>query len=134
MEPITSWTIATVATILVNKGLETAGSKLGEGVVKLTQHLLSLLKQKKPETAAALEQASIELAPQQVTALSQQMEQAAADPEIKQAVDAVAADPNARAVVQGLIQQSGGSGVLNLGKIGVVNTGSVANQTNNINI
>ncbi len=75
MEPITTWSIATIATIIATKGLEKSGEKLGEGVMKLGSHPLGLLKQKAPETATAIEQAPAQLPEQQVTALSQQVEQ-----------------------------------------------------------
>lgn len=126
MDPITSWTIATIATIIATKGLEKAGESLGEGMVTLAGRLLSVLKRKAPETAAALEQAPVQLEQQQVTALSQQVEQAAlADPEVQGAVEDLAANPEARQVVEGLTQiaQSEGSTVINLGKIGIQNLG-----------
>ncbi|PSB30757.1 hypothetical protein [Stenomitos frigidus] len=103
MEPITTWSIATIATIIATKGLEKSGEKLGEGVMKLGSHLLSLLKQKAPETATAIEQAPTQLDEQQATALSQQVEQAAiAHPEVKLAAEALAANPEARQIVEAL--------------------------------
>jgi cytidylate kinase len=102
--------------------LEEPGKKLGEGVVKLGQQLLSLLKHKAPETAAAIEQAPVQLEQQQVAALSQQVERAAiAHPEVKTAAEALAANPEARQMVEELTQiaQSEGSTVINPGKIGI---------------
>jgi hypothetical protein len=103
MEPITTWSIATIATIITTKALEEPGKKLGEGVVKLGGQLLSLLKQKAPDTAAAIEQAPAQLEQQQVTALSQQVEQVAIiHPEVKAAVEALAINPEARQIVEAL--------------------------------
>lgn len=126
MEPITTWSIATIATIIVTKTLEKSGEKLGEGMVKLGNHLLSLLKHKAPETAAEIEQAPIQLEQQQITALSQKVEQVAiAHPEVKIAANALAANPEARQVVKALTQiaRSESSTVINLGKIGIQNLG-----------
>jgi len=61
MEPVTTWSIGTIATIIATKGLEKSGEKLGEGVMKLGSHLLSLLKEKDRETATAIEQAPVQL-------------------------------------------------------------------------
>jgi hypothetical protein len=126
MELITTWSIATIVTIIATKGLEKSGEMMGEGVIKLGQRLLSLLKHKAPETAAAIEQAPVQLEQQQVTALSQQVEQVAmTDPDVKVAAEALALHPQARQIVEALTQvaQSEGSTVINLGKIGVQNLG-----------
>ncbi len=132
MEPITTWSIATIATIIATKALEKPGEKLGEGVVELGKRLFSLLKQKEPKTAVAIEQAPVQLEQQQVTALSQQVEQAAmTHPEVKAAAEALALNPEARQMVEALTQiaQSEGSTVINLGKIGIQISGGYAPVT-----
>jgi hypothetical protein len=103
MEPVTTWSIATIATIIATKALEEPGKKLGEGAIELGKRLLSLLKHRDRDTATAIEQAPIQLESQQVTALSQKLEQAAmTDPEIKAAAEALALDPQARQMVEAL--------------------------------
>ncbi|MBL1179248.1 hypothetical protein [Pantanalinema sp. GBBB05] len=134
MEPITTWSIATIVTIIVTKALEKPGEKLGEGVMGLGGRLLSLLQQKAPETAKAIEQAPVQLEQQQVKALSQQVEQVAiTHPEVQAAVEALAINPEARQLVETLTQtaQSEGSTVINLGKIGIQISGGSNPTINN---
>ncbi len=132
MEPITTWSIATIATIIATKALEKPGEKLGEGAIELGKRLLSLLKDKDRGTATAIEQAPMQLESQQVKALSQRLEQAAmAHPEIKVVAEELAANPKARQVVEALtrIAQSEGSTVINPGKIGIQISGGYAPVT-----
>lgn len=107
MEPVTTLTAATIATLVLTKAIEKTGEKLGEKAFESSGKLLKLLKHKDPEIATAIEQTSQQPAlPEQpplnlgiativerVETLSQQ------DPEVKAAVEEVAnetrSQPNA---------------------------------------
>jgi hypothetical protein len=108
MEPLTA---ATIGTLILTKAFEKSGEKLGEKVLAEGGKLLALLKRKAPDTATAIETVAQQpiLAEQQPatyspTALTQRMEAAAAaDPEVKLALQAVADAANAQpSMVQNL--------------------------------
>jgi hypothetical protein len=128
-------TAATIATLIVTKVLEKQGEKVGEKVWAKGEQLLALLQRKALDTASAIEKAAQQpaLTAQQPVNLGEatligEVEQlAAADPEIKAAVEAVAAEAKAQPeTIQNLTKLAE--------KIGVVNLGSITNQTNTINL
>jgi hypothetical protein len=90
---------ALIATLILTKAFEKQGEKIGEKVFELGGKLLTLLKQKDLKTATAIEQVAQNprLAEQQPAdfgeaKLIEQVEQLAiGDPEVKAAIEAVAA-------------------------------------------
>ncbi|NJR70363.1 MAG: hypothetical protein HC771_18300 [Synechococcales cyanobacterium CRU_2_2] len=125
MDPIT---LATVAlTLLATKATEKIGEQLGEGAIASAQQLMALLQRKSPDTvkrlAAADDPNVID-----VEVVEEELRQVmAADPEVRAAVNATAAAARAdEMALQHLTKLAE--------KIGVVNLGTVQNQTNNINI
>lgn len=121
MEPLTA---ATIATLILTKAFEKTGERLGEKVLAEGGKLLALLKRKAPETATAIEQVAQQpaLAEQQpalysAAPLTQQLETAAAaEPEIKLALQAVANAANAQpSMVQNLTQLAEKIGIVNQG-------------------
>jgi len=129
----TPLTAATIATLIATKAFEKAGDKIGEGVWALVSKFLAALKRKDPATATAIETVAQqpELAEQQpqtysTATLSAKVEQAAqTDAEIHQAAQeiqmAVQAQPGAIVNMTKLAE-----------KIGVVNQGTIVNQTNTL--
>jgi hypothetical protein len=91
MEPVTL-TGAVIATLVITKALEKSGEILGEKTIEAGGKLILLLKHKAPETAAAIERARTQpLDYDQAVVIGQQVEEAVKqDPEIRQAVEAVA--------------------------------------------
>lgn len=128
-------TAATIATLIITKVFEKQGEKVGEKVWAKGEQLLGLLRHKAFGTASAIEKVAQQpaLAAQQPEDFGEakligEVEQlAAADPEIKAAVEAVAAEATAQpGTIQNLTKLAE--------KIGVVNLGSITNQTNTINL
>lgn len=131
MEPVTTLTAAGIATMIATKAFEKTGEKVGEKVWALVSKLLTALKRKDPATAAAIEQVAQtpELAEQEpqtygTAALVAKVEDATHhDADVRQAVQeiqtAVQAQPGAVVNLTQLAE-----------KIGVVNQGTINNQTN----
>ncbi|MEH2261098.1 hypothetical protein [Nostoc sp.] len=91
MEPV-SLTAAAIATLVITKAFEKTGEIISEKAWDEGEKLLVLLKRKEPSTAKAIEQAKTQpLDYSQAYLVGQQVEEAAKkDPEIAQAVEAVA--------------------------------------------
>ncbi|WP_392479288.1 hypothetical protein [Nostoc sp. C110] len=91
MEPV-SLTAAAIATLVITKAFEKTGEIIGEKAWNEGEKLLVLLKRKEPNTAKVIEQAKTQsLDYGQAYLIGQQVEEAAKkDPEIAQAVEAVA--------------------------------------------
>ncbi|MEH2108938.1 hypothetical protein [Nostoc sp.] len=91
MEPV-SLTAAAIATLVIIKAFEKTGEIIGEKAWNEGEKLLVLLKRKEPSTAKVIEQAKTQsLDYGQAYLIGQQVEEAAKkDPEIAQAVEAVA--------------------------------------------
>ena len=131
MEPITTLTAAAIATMIATKVFEKTGEKIGEAVGGLIPKFLGALRRKDPKTADA------------IATVAQQPELAEQQPEIYSTsalvakVEAVAQeDAEIRQVVQEIqtaVQVQPGA-IVNLTKlaekIGVVNQGTIINQTN----
>jgi hypothetical protein len=124
MEPVTL-TAAAIATLVITKAFEKTGEILGEKVLEQSGKLLSLLKRKEPSTAAAIEQAQAQPLDYGDAYLVGQVEDAAKkDPEIAQAVEAVA---DAVKSQPGIIQNFTNTVDKNYGG----NVGNVANDNRN---
>lgn len=120
-----SFTLAAIALALVSKATEKVGETLGEGAIASTKRLLTLLR-RRPDMRKRLEAASSSAAEPNIIDV-EILKEAAADPEIKAAVEETAAAVKA--------DQESFQNVTKLAeKIGVVNLGTVQNQTNNISI
>ena len=131
MEPVTTLTAAAIATMIATKAFEKTGEKIGEAVGGLIPKFLGALRRKDPKTADA------------IATVAQQPELAEQQPEIYSTsalvakVEAVAQeDAEIRQVVQEIqtaVQVQPGA-IVNLTKlaekIGVVNQGTIINQTN----
>ncbi|MEH2292545.1 hypothetical protein [Nostoc sp.] len=90
MEPV-SLTAAAIATLVVTKAFEKTGEILGTKALEQGGKLLSLLKRKEPITASGIELAQTQPLDYGQASLVEQVEQAAKkDPEIAQAVEALA--------------------------------------------
>jgi hypothetical protein len=91
MEPV-SLTASAIATLVITKAFEKTGEIIGEKAWNEGEKLLVLLKRKEPNTAKVIEQAKTQsLDYGQAYLIGQQVEEAAKkDPEIAQAVEAVA--------------------------------------------
>jgi hypothetical protein len=120
MDPITLATI--VATLLATKATEKVGEKLGEGAFN---RLLEAFHRNAPDTVKRLAAVAD---PNVIDAeIIEDVQRVLAEPEVKAAVDAVAAEIGADSIgFQSLTKLAE--------KIGVVNLGKVENQTNNITI
>jgi hypothetical protein len=125
-EPIASLTAATIATLVATKAFEKTGEKVSETVWSLVSKFVAAIRKKDASTAAAIE--VVAQAPQvneqETKALTAKVETLAVDdPEIQQTAQAI----------QTAIQAQPGA-IVNLTqlaeKIGVVNQGTVINQTN----
>ncbi|HEY9626259.1 MAG TPA: hypothetical protein V6C84_03070 [Coleofasciculaceae cyanobacterium] len=121
MEPLTA---AMIGTLILTKAFEKTGEKLGEKVLAEGGKLLALLRHKAPETAGAIEKVAQQpaLAEQQpatygTNALTQQMETlAAADPEVKLALQAMADAANSQpSMVQNMTKLAEKIGIVNQG-------------------
>ncbi|MBN3945035.1 MAG: hypothetical protein HWQ38_00470 [Nostoc sp. NMS7] len=130
VEPVTSLTAATIATLVATKAFEKTGEKVSESVWNLVGKLLSAIRKKNVTIATAIEAAaqSPQLSEQQIKGLTAKVEVlAATDPEIQQAAQAI----------QTAVQAQPGA-IVNLtqlaDKIGVVNQGTIINQTNTITL
>ena len=129
MEPITTLTAATIATLVATKALEKTGEKITETVWNLAGKFIAAIRKKDAATAAAIEAApALQLTDQQTKALAAKVEVLAAeDAEIQQAAEAI----------QTAIQAQPGA-IVNMTqlaeKIGVVNQGTIINQTNTITL
>ncbi|RCJ22495.1 hypothetical protein [Nostoc sp. ATCC 53789] len=90
MEPV-SLTASAIATLVITKAFEKTGEVLGEKVLEQGGKLFLLLKRKAPNTANAIELAQTQPLDYGQASLVEQVEEAAKkDPEIAQAVEAVA--------------------------------------------
>ncbi|MEH1824148.1 MAG: hypothetical protein V7L22_02050 [Nostoc sp.] len=91
MEPV-SLTAGAIATLVIIKAFEKTGEIIGEKAWNEGEKLLVLLKRKEPSTAKFIEQAKTQpLDYSQAYLIGQQVDEAAKkDPEIAQAVEAVA--------------------------------------------
>ncbi|WP_191758539.1 hypothetical protein [Komarekiella delphini-convector] len=90
MEPV-SLTAAAIATLVITKAFEKTGEILGEKALEQGGKLLSLLKRKAPNTASAIELAQTQPLDYGQASLVEQVEEVAnKDPEIAQAVEALA--------------------------------------------
>ncbi|MCW5317387.1 hypothetical protein GTQ43_27345 [Nostoc sp. KVJ3] len=90
MEPV-SLTAAAIATLVITKAFEKTGEILGENVLEQSGKLFLLLKRKAPKTASAIELAQTQPLNYGQASLVEQVEEAAKkDPEIAQAVEAIA--------------------------------------------
>lgn len=127
MEPLTA---TVIATLILTKAFEKTGEELGAKALEQGGKLLALLKRKSPDTAAAIEKVAEQpaLAEQEpanfgTAVLVEQVEAATADPEVKQAVEELAA-----------VARSQPGTVVNMTKlaekIGIVNQGGTINIDN----
>ena len=129
VEPVTL-TAASIATMMATKAFEKTGEKVGEGVWGLVSKFLTALKHKDPATAGAIEAVA------QRPELAEQQPQTYAIPTLVAKVEAAADDEIHQAAqeIQTAVQAQPGA-IVNLTqlaeKIGVVNQGAIANQTNN---
>lgn len=153
MDPVTAGAIALV-TLLLNKSVEKTGEILAEKTFEQGGKLMKLLKHKSPETADELEAAAERpaLPPGQPedfgeAVLVEKIESAAkADPEIREAVEALATDVDAAAKVNPELekaikelteavkaQQQGSQGITNIAEkiYGNIQGGSIQNLTQN---
>jgi len=115
MDPFTIATI--VATLIATKAVEKVGEKIGERGVVEGGKLLDVLRRKSPETANRLAAANSDAIDAEIVEEVKRV--AAADPEVKSAVDATAA---------ALLLQPGGMTNFNFGK--AANVGVVLTQHN----
>ena len=129
VEPVTSLTAATIATLVATKAFEKTGEKVSETVWSLVDKFLAAVRKKDAITAMAIEAAQPQqLNEQQTKELTTKVEAlAAADPNIKQAAQAI----------QTAVQAQPGA-IVNMTqlaeRIGVVNQGTINNQSNIINL
>ncbi|MBG1266716.1 hypothetical protein [Nostoc sp. WHI] len=90
MEPVTL-TAAAIATLVITKAFERTGEILGEKALEQGGKLFLLLKRKEPNTASSIELAQTQPLNYGQASLVEQVEEAAKkDPEIAQAVEALA--------------------------------------------
>ncbi len=132
VEPVTL-TAAAIATMIATKAFEKTGEKIGEAVGGLIPKFISALRRKDPKTADA------------ITTVAQQPDLAEQQPEtygtstLVTQVEAIAQEDaeiqQAAQEIQTAIQAQPGA-VVNLTqlaeKIGVVNQGTIINQTNTL--
>jgi hypothetical protein len=133
VEPVTTLTAVAIATLIATKAFEKTGEKIGEGVWVLTSKFLAALKRKDPATATAIETVAQQpaLAEQQpqtygtATLIARVEDVAQTDVDVRQAAQeiqtAVQAQPGAIVNLTQLAE-----------KIGVVNQGTIINQTNTL--
>ncbi len=127
MEP-TSLTAAAIATMIATKAIEKNGEKITDVMWNLVGKFLTALRKKDPATATAIEEAAKtpQLNEQQTKELIVKVEAVAAtDSDVRQAAQkiqtAIQAQPGAIFNMTQLAE-----------KIGVVNQGTIVNQTNTI--
>lgn len=144
MDPLTLAAIA-VATTMMTKALEKIGENVGDKVFSQSEKFISLLRQKSPQTAVAIERAEEEplnygQAVFEVDALAKQdLEFASVLQELAAAVEE---EPNFKlsAAMQQILEalKSQPASVQNMSmlaeKIGFLNQGVIQNQTNTFNI
>jgi hypothetical protein len=133
VEPVTTLTATAIATLVATKAFEKTGEKISEGVWALVSKFLATLRRKDPATATAIETVAQrpEMAEQQpqtysTAALVARVEDIAQkDAEVRQVAQeiqtAVQAQPGAIVNLTQLAE-----------KIGVVNQGTIINQTNTL--
>ncbi len=125
-EPITSLSAVSIATLIATKALEKTGEKISETVWNLVGKFLAAIRKNDSTTATEIETAAqTQLSEQQTKDLTAKVEALAKnDPEIQQTAQAI----------QTAIQAQPGA-IVNLTqlaeKIGIVNQGTIINQTNN---
>jgi hypothetical protein len=126
-EPVTL-TAVTIATLIATKAFEKTGEKITENVWNLVSKFLVAIRKKDPGTAGAIEAAPVlQLTDQQTKDLAAKVEVLAVDDreiqETAQAIQtAVQAQPGAIVNLTQLAE-----------KIGVVNQGTIINQSNTLN-
>jgi len=121
-----SFTLAAIALALVSKATEKVGETLGEGAIASTKRLLALLR-RRPDTMKRLEAAGSSAGEPDVIEAEILEEAAAADPEIRAAVEETAtAVREDRQSLQNVTKLAE--------KIGVVNLGTVINPKYDISI
>ena len=130
VEPITTLTAATIATLVATKAFEKTGEKVTEAVWKLIGRFVEAVRQKDVATATAIETASQnrQLSEQQTKELTAKVEALATDaPDIQHAAQAIQtaiqAQPGALVNMTQLAE-----------KIGVVNQGTINNQSNTFSL
>jgi hypothetical protein len=126
MDPITLATIA--ITLLATKAMEKVGEKIGERSLEAGGKLLAVLRRKAPETVMRLAAgADSDVIDVKAEVIEEMKRLAAAEPEVQAAVDAtVDAIATEGISLQQLTKLAE--------KIGVVNLGTVEQQTNNISL
>ena len=132
VEPVTL-TAAAIATMIATKAFEKTGEKIGEAVGGLIPKFISALRRKDPKTADAI--ATVAQQPD----LAEQQPETYGTPTLVAKVEAIAQeDAEIQQVAQEIqtaIQAQPGA-VVNLTqlaeKIGVVNQGTIINQTNTL--
>lgn len=133
VEPVTTLTAAAIATMIATKAFEKTGEKIAEAVGGLIPKFLSALRRKDPKTADAI--ATVAQQPE----LAEQQPEIYATSALVAKVEAVAQeDAEIRQVAQEIqtaVQAQPGA-IVNLTqlaeKIGVVNQGTIVDQTNNL--
>lgn len=131
MEPVTTLTAAAIATMIATKAFEKTGEKIGEAVVGLIPKFLGALRRKDPKTADAI--ATVAQQPE----LAEQQPETYGTSALIAKVEAIAQDDadirQATQEIQTAVQVQPGA-IVNLTKlaekIGVVNQGTIINQTN----
>jgi hypothetical protein len=132
VEPITTLTAATIATMIATKAFEKTGEKVSESVWTLVSKFLTALRHKDQTTAEAIDAVA------QNPALAEQQPQTYGTPALVEKVEAAAqTDAEIQQTAQEIqtaVQAQPGA-IVNLTqlaeKIGVVNQGTIVNQTNN---
>ena len=132
VEPVTTLTAAAIATMIATKAFEKTGEKIGEAVMGLIPKFLGALRRKDPKTAGAI--ATVAQQPE----LAEQQPETYGTSALVAIVEAIVqSDPDVRQAVQEIqtaVQAQPGA-IVNLTqlaeKIGVVNQGTIVNQTNN---
>ena len=128
VEPITTLTAATIATLVATKAFEKTGEKVTEAVWNLVSKFLAAVRKKDGATAIETASQNPQLSEQQAKELTTKVEALATDdPDIQQAAQAI----------QTAIQAQPGA-IVNMTqlaeKIGVVNQGTINNQSNTISL
>lgn len=133
VEPITTLTATAIATLVATKAFEKTGEKIGEGVWTLVNKFLATLKRNDPATATA-----IEMVAQQPRLAEQQPQTYSTAALVARVEDIAQKDAKVRQVAQEIqtaVQAQPGA-IVNLTqlaeKIGVVNQGTIINQTNTL--
>jgi hypothetical protein len=133
VEPVTTLTAAAIATMIATKAFEKTGEKIGEAVGGLIPKFLGALRRKDPKTADAI--ATVAQQPE----LAEQQPETYGTSALVTRVEAIVQEDvevrQAAQEIQTAIQAQPGA-VVNLTqlaeKIGVVNQGTIINQTNTL--